>query len=79
METKKDNEIIECPEKLLSFIKKGFSSQRKTLVNSLSLSLKIDKDLLNKELININIDPKLRPGNLEIHDWIKIFNTISKL
>ena len=58
---------------------RGFSSQRKTLVNSLSLSLKIDKDLLNKELININIDPNLRPGNLEIHDWIKIFNTISKL
>ena len=79
LETKKDNEIIEYPEKLLSFIKKGFSSQRKTLVNSLSLSLKIDKDLLNKELININIDPKLRPGNLEIHDWMKIFNTISKL
>ncbi|MFL2673213.1 MAG: 16S rRNA (adenine(1518)-N(6)/adenine(1519)-N(6))-dimethyltransferase RsmA [Dehalococcoidia bacterium] len=79
LETKKDNEIIDQPEKILSFIKKGFSSQRKTLVNSLSLSLKLDKDLLNKELIKVNIDPKLRPGNLEIHDWIKIFNTIIKL
>ncbi len=79
LETKKDNEIIGEPEKLLSFIKKGFSAPRKTLVNSLSLSLKIDKRLLSNELIKINIDPKLRPGNLENNDWLKIFNTIIEL
>jgi len=78
LETKKDDEIVDEPEKLLSFIKKGFSAPRKTLVNSLSLSLKIDKGFLSNELIKINIDPKLRPGNLDINDWLKIFNTIMK-
>ena len=76
LETKKDNEVIDEPEKLLSFIKKGFSAPRKTLVNSLSLSLKIDKGFLSNKLIKINIDPKLRPGNLDIDEWLKIFNAI---
>ena len=38
-----------------------------------------DEIIIQKILQNININPKLRPGNLEIHDWIKIFNTIIKL
>ena len=79
LETKKDKEIIDEPEELLGFIKKGFSAPRKTLVNSLSLSLKIDKGLLSNKLIKMNIDPKLRPGNLELNNWLKIFNTINEL
>ena len=57
LETKKDNEIIEYPEKLLSFVKKGFSSQRKTLVNSLSLSLKIEGNRAPKFLAMAKYSP----------------------
>lgn len=79
LETKKENEIIDEPETLLSFIKKGYAAPRKTLVNSLAMSLKHEKEILKNRLIEINIDPDLRPGNLDIEDWQKIFNTMNEL
>ncbi|MBM01893.1 MAG: hypothetical protein CL762_04155 [Chloroflexi bacterium] len=79
LETKEENIIVDEPETLLSFIKKGYKAPRKTLINSLSMSLKIEKDILKSQLIGIGIDPDLRPGNIEIDDWQKIFNKINEL
>ena len=43
------------------------------------MSLKHEKEILKNRLIEINIDPDLRPGNLDIEDWQKIFNTMNEL
>jgi len=44
---------INNPEILIDFIKKGFSSPRKTLINSLSSNIEIDKQLKQGVLSNL--------------------------
>lgn len=71
-----DNPIHEnIDQKLLSqVLKAGFSNKRKTLHNSLSAGLHIDKDASRKLLENSGINPMARPQDLSIDEWIKLTN-----
>lgn len=61
------------PKKFFRLVKSGFASKRKTLLNSLSGGLRIDKtetlDILNQS----KIDPGKRPQDLSLSDWRKIY------
>ena len=60
------------PEKLFFIVSKAFAMRRKTLLNNL-------KTLISKqELIDLAIDPGLRPENLSIDDYINITNYLHK-
>lgn len=59
--------------RLVSF---GFSSRRKTLVNSLSGSMKVSKTEITGVLKNSGIDPGARPQTLAIQDWIKLLESV---
>lgn len=52
-------------------VQNAFSARRKTIANALSNLVS------KKDLIDCNIDPKLRPENLNLNDYIKISNYYS--
>lgn len=69
---KKDT-IVENPQAFSKFIKAGYSSPRKTILNNLK-SLGITKESLE----SIGIKPTSRPSELNVFDWKKIFESIQK-
>lgn len=59
-------------KKLEAVVKQAFSMRRKTIANNL-------KNLLNQEqLIDLKIDPKLRPEQVTIAEYINLVNFLSK-
>ncbi len=74
-----DNKYNIDREALLRFIKKGFSNPRKTLVNSLFLSKYGSKNEIETIIISLNLDLNIRPGQLDIEIWVKLFNILSKI
>ncbi len=65
---------INNPEILIDFIKKGFSSPRKTLINSLSSNIEIDKQLIKNFMIENQLNEKVRPGELNLLNWTNLFH-----
>jgi len=64
------NANLEPNERELFFklVKQGFSAKRKMLKNN----LKINGEILEK----INLNPKIRPEELSVSDWIKLFTLL---
>ena len=61
-------------DEFMDFIFRSFSSPRKQLHNSLSKGLELNSDQTKLLLENSDVDPKLRPQNLSILEWINIFD-----
>jgi 16S rRNA (adenine1518-N6/adenine1519-N6)-dimethyltransferase len=57
-------------------VKAGFSNRRKTLLNSLSKGLHIDRPQAQKLLENAGISPNLRPQELSLEDWHRIYKEL---
>lgn len=59
-------------------VKAGFSSRRKTLLNSLSGGLNLPKESINSILVSCDINPSARPQELSLEQWKdvseKLFN-----
>ncbi|MBI5357619.1 ribosomal RNA small subunit methyltransferase A [Candidatus Saccharibacteria bacterium] len=53
-------------------VKAGFSSRRKTLLNSLSGGLNLPKDTVSNTLSEYNINPSSRPQELDLLQWKKL-------
>jgi 16S rRNA (adenine1518-N6/adenine1519-N6)-dimethyltransferase len=56
----------------LSFVKNAFSHRRKTLVNSLSMGLGLDKAETGQRIKAAGFDPGLRPQNLSVADYLRL-------
>ncbi len=61
---------------LFQIVKAGFSNRRKTLLNSLSAGLHQTKDETRELLGSANINPQLRPQDLDLDDWIRLTKLI---
>ncbi|MCS7227566.1 MAG: 16S rRNA (adenine(1518)-N(6)/adenine(1519)-N(6))-dimethyltransferase RsmA [Endomicrobia bacterium] len=59
-------------DKLLKLIDMMFTHKRKTIVNSMSMQLKIDKNLLQKIVVNSGLNIQARPHQLQLYDYIKL-------
>ena len=70
---KLDNE-----ELFFKVIKAGFMQKRKTLLNSLSNSNIGSKEDLEKMLIDLNLDPRVRAENLSLEDFKNITDYLDK-
>jgi 16S rRNA (adenine1518-N6/adenine1519-N6)-dimethyltransferase len=57
------------------FAQAGFKQPRKTLANSLSEGLQVDKALVIRLLSSVGIDGGRRPQELTIDDWIRLFRS----
>jgi len=74
---KKERNGVKDKNKFPLIVKASFSSRRKTLENSLSKALGIDKNFLKEKLSEIKINGKRRAENLNIEEFIKITNSLS--
>ena len=59
-------------------VKAGFSSRRKTLLNSLSGGLILDKNLIEKRLKATGLNPSRRPQELSVADWLKLSQNLTR-
>jgi 16S rRNA (adenine1518-N6/adenine1519-N6)-dimethyltransferase len=66
-------------EDFLKIVKAGFSQKRKKLSNSLASGLKIKSSEAISALQKAKIDPNLRAENLEIGDWGRVANVLTKI
>ncbi len=58
--------------RLFSLATVAFQQRRKTLLNSLSRGLPIDKDALTQELSRLGIDPAARPQAVSLDAWLAL-------
>lgn len=56
----------------IQLVKIGFSQKRKTLLNSLSGGLHLDKESLRQLLAKTKLDPGVRPQELDIAAWNRL-------
>jgi 16S rRNA (adenine1518-N6/adenine1519-N6)-dimethyltransferase len=70
-----DFEYKEFLFKIISFV---FSQRRKTILNSLSNALKIDKKLAKEYLLTSGIDLNSRPETISLERFMKLTENISK-
>jgi 16S rRNA (adenine1518-N6/adenine1519-N6)-dimethyltransferase len=54
-------------------VRVGFSARRKTLENSLSNGLRLDKKQVREIIIEAKLDPNVRPQVLTILQWGQLF------
>lgn len=57
-------------------VKAGFSNRRKTLSNSLSGGLQMDKPTVNQLLESAQIAPTARPQELSLEQWYALFKSL---
>ncbi len=70
---------FEVDQKLFfQIVKAGFASRRKTLLNSLSGGLRLDKGETLVLLTDSDIDPQKRPQDLSLDDWYSLYKHYSE-
>jgi 16S rRNA (adenine1518-N6/adenine1519-N6)-dimethyltransferase len=57
-------------------VKAGFSNRRKTLLNSLSAGLQLDKPAVSQLLESAQIKPTARPQELSLDQWHDLFKVV---
>lgn len=60
-------------QQFMRLVKAGFSGKRKTLRNSLSAGLQLDKPVIEKLLLVAEIDPGQRAQSLSLDDWHHLY------
>jgi 16S rRNA (adenine1518-N6/adenine1519-N6)-dimethyltransferase len=63
-------------KKFFRLVKSGFSSKRKTLLNSLSGGLRVPKDEIDRYLGLAEILPSARPQELSMEQWANLYRVI---
>jgi len=63
-------------KKFFRIVRAGFSARRKKLVNNLSSSLQVDKNVVEETLKKVELDPKIRAQELSVEDWKKLAQLI---
>ncbi|MDD5688053.1 MAG: 16S rRNA (adenine(1518)-N(6)/adenine(1519)-N(6))-dimethyltransferase RsmA [Elusimicrobia bacterium] len=69
---KKTNE-----KRFFKIVKSAFAHRRKTILNSLSMELDINKTIIQKKLLEANISPFCRAETVSIASFIKLTNVLS--
>jgi len=59
-------------KKFFQIARMGFSSKRKMLGNTLAAGWQMEKDETKRRLVEADIDPKARPQQLSLEDWVRL-------
>lgn len=65
-------------KQFFKIVKAGYSSRRKTLLNSLSAGLRMDKPQTEKLIEEAGLSPTTRPQQLSMDDWHKLYKELNK-
>ncbi len=63
-------------KEFFQLVKLGFSNRRKQLKNNLVRMLKAEKEKIDEVFRNIGLDLKIRPQNLKIENWVKLYDRL---
>ncbi len=63
-------------KKFFKIVKACFAGKRKQIHNTLVNNLRLEKEAVNKILLDIKIDPSARPQELSIDDWVRLVDKI---
>jgi len=66
-------------EKFFEIVKAGFSHPRKQLINNLSKGLNLEKQKIEKWLLQNKVRPEQRAETLSVEYWQKLTKTHSKI
>jgi 16S rRNA (adenine1518-N6/adenine1519-N6)-dimethyltransferase len=66
-------------EKFFRLVKAGFSQRRKTILNSLSGGLKLERDQVSEILTKALLSPTARAQTLSLEDWHSLYKQVSPL
>ena len=58
-------------------VKSGFAQRRKTLLNSLSSGLQLDKEVIGEACSQNDIDPGRRAQTLSLQEWYRLYTAVS--
>lgn len=58
-------------------VKAGFSQRRKTLLNSLSSGLRLDREVIKTVLGAAGLQPESRPQTLSLEDWVSLYRELN--
>lgn len=70
---------VESEKLLFNVIKAAFSQRRKTLANSLSSGLSVEKGKINELLINSGVETNARAEKLTLDDFANITNNLQEM
>lgn len=60
-------------------VKAGYANRRKTLLNSLTGGLRLEKAVTEQALKDANLPPAIRPQELSVVQWYNLYTVIQKL
>ena len=60
-------------KKFFQIVKAGFSQRRKTILNSLSSGLRIERENAEQKITQAGLNPGDRPQVFSMHDWYKLY------
>ena len=60
-------------KKFFQIVKAGFAQRRKTILNTLSAGLHLSREQTAELLERANIQPTVRPQNLSLDDWHRLY------
>lgn len=61
------------PKEFFRLVKAGFSQKRKTLLNSFSAGLQLDKQPVRNMCESVGVDPSRRPQTLSLDEWHNLY------
>jgi 16S rRNA (adenine1518-N6/adenine1519-N6)-dimethyltransferase len=76
--TKNKTSPIDLNQQFFRIVGAGFSQRRKTIANSLSSALKMDRPSIEKYLKQAGIDPTRRPQQLSLTEWAKLTEELTR-
>lgn len=77
IEFKNNSEQLAVDKIFFRLVRSGFSSKRKMLKNNLAAGLKMRSQELEKELVKLGLDPKVRAEELSLENWQKLVAALS--
>lgn len=57
-------------------VKAGFGERRKTILNSLSSGLHLEKPVVLEQLTTAGLDPRLRAQNISLKQWYSLYSSL---
>lgn len=75
----KNDRLVDDEQHFFKVVRGAFSQRRKTLANSLSSSLSIDKQVVTEAIVSAGLQENVRPEQLSMEDFINVAKSVKKV
>ena len=75
----KDDRLVDDEQHFFKVVRGAFSQRRKTLANSLSSALGLDKQVVTEAIVSAGLSESVRPEQLSMEDFINVAKSVKKV